>query len=433
MKAFGIRSLEWPALLLLPVVLGYITMTRSFAYLGIAPIFIGEATLGMLLVFRPSVILGTWYESQLWTNRYRWLANLAAIFVLFGFLQCARGVFLNGNPKIALQNFAFNFYIAFLFAGMWLGERYKNLLPRVVWYLAWINGLYGILYLVFFGGLTTVDQLESAHVPLFGQPAGSAIAILGLLAYERDWRRFAVPLMLNGFVMLGMQMRAEWLGFMVAIVTFSLLTRQMSRLFQAGMLVCGLLLLGLMIDFEIPAPTGRGGMISSREIIGRAIAAVDESLAAELTPEASSYAGTVEWRLSLWRNLLRVVNSDPMTTLFGMGYGYPIWEHNEANQLVNPSPHNIFIFVIVYTGWAGALIFYTLQFCLARNLWKAGRVSGQPFGFCLWLMLFMWAHFDNKLETPFGAIPFYVLLGIALTAAIPTSTNLPEQQNSPPL
>jgi hypothetical protein len=50
-------------------------------------------------------------------------------------------------------------------------------------------------------------------------------------------------------------------------------------------------------------------------------------------------------------------------------------------------------------------------------LWKGYRASDQPFGICLWVLFFVWAHFDNRLETPYGAIPFWVLVGMALTSA----------------
>jgi O-antigen ligase len=333
-------------------------------------------------------------------------------------MQCARGLAGQDYPKFALQNFAFNFYIAFLFAGMWLGERFPDLLRKATWYLAWANGIYGILYLAVFGGMATVEELESGAVTTFGQPAGSAIALLGLLAFERTPRRLIPPLLLNACVLLGIQMRAEWLSFGVAIVVLSYLSGKLSRLFLSGAVLAGLLLIGLLFEFQMPAPTGRTGTISSRDIVGRIVASVDEEAAYRLTPNASQFAGTVEWRTEWWKNLYRLTHAHPVSMLFGQGYGFPIWEYNDVDQSVVPTPHNIFIYVLVYTGWVGVLVFYSLQFCLAWLLWKAYRASGEPFGFCLWILVFIWAHFDNKLETPFGAIPFYVLVGMALTSAM---------------
>lgn len=415
------KPLEWPAWVLMPLVIGYLTMTRSFAHIGFSPIYIGEAVLGMLMLFRPGVVFGTWLDSQFRYRTYSNLATLAGIFVLYGFLQCLWGLVGENDSAVVIQCFTFNIYIAFLFVGIWLGAQWPKLLSSAVWYLAWANAIYGIAYVAFLGGVQSLEEMRSGAVALFGQPAGSAVAILGLLAFERNYPRIAVPLLLNALVMLGVQVRAEWLGLTVAVVALSAMTGRMARLFQVGILISGLLFVGVIVDFKLPAPTTRGGVISSREIVGRAIAAVDERAGLQFTDQADSYAGTVKWRTDLWKNLLVVVHQDSVSTLFGKGYGYPIWLHNDFEQDVNRSPHNIFIFALAYTGWIGVLLFYSVQICLGWNLWKVFRASGQPFGFCLWILVLIWSHFDNKLESPAGAIPYYVLAGMALTSTTTSS------------
>ena len=422
-------SLEWPGWVLLPVVFGYVTMTRSFAHLGIAPLYIGEATLGLLLFFRPEMILGTWFRVQLLPSKYSNLAMWSTVFVAYGLLQFMRGLSGSAYPKMALQNFGFNYYIAFLFAGMWLGERHRNLLPRVLWYLAWVNAIYGLAYFVKLGQPLTPEEIEANVIPAFGWPAGSAIAILGLLAFEGSIRRAIIPLALNGFVLLGMQVRAEWLSFALAVTLLSVLRGRLSQLIQVMVLAGGLILVGIIVDVKIPSQTGRDGMISSRDLIGHAVAAVDEGAAAQLTEVAERSSGTVSWRTQWWTNLLNVTHKHALTTLFGMGYGYPIWEHNYLSEGINPTPHNVFIYVVTYTGWVGVFIFYTLQLYLAWLLWKGYRASGQPFGICLWVLFFVWAHFDNRLETPYGATPFYVLVGMALTSVLETTNT--ERQDYP--
>ncbi len=419
-------SLEWPGWVLLPVVIGYVIMTRSFAYLGLAPIYVGEATLGLLLFFRPEAILGTWVRAQLRPHRYTNLATLAAIFVAYGMLQCVRGLLESAYPKSALQNFAFNYYVAFLFAGMWLGDRHRNLLPRVIWYLAWANAIYGIAYLLIFGHLLTPEEHAANVVPLFGWPAGSAIAILGLLAFKRSSPPIIIPLVLNAFVLLGKQVRAEWLAFAVAITLLSTLRGRLFQLAQAAAVIGGLLLVGVIVDFQVPAPASLGGVISARDIVGRAVAVADEDAAEQLSEHADIYSGNVSWRTAWWTELWEVTHKRWLTTVFGMGYGYPIWEHNHLSEGINPTPHNVFVYVITYTGWLGVFIFYTLQLYLAWLLWKGYLASGQPFGICIWVLLFVWAHFDNRFETPYGAIPFWVLVGMALSSA-PAMTKAPRQ------
>jgi O-Antigen ligase len=414
-------SLEWPAWVLLPVAIGYITQTRSFAHLGIAPLFIGEVTLGLLLLFWPEMIPGTWMRAHLVPSKYLKLAMWSSLFMAYGLLQLLRGLGESAYPKIALQNFGFNYYIAFLFAGMWLGERHRNLLPRFIWYLSWINGIYGIIYLLKLGAVVTDEFPRDNTIPFFGWPAGSAIVLLGLLAYGGGIRRNIIPVALNVFVLLGMQVRSEWFAFALAATLMSVLRGRFPQLVKVTAIVGGLFLIGVLVDAKVPGPARNRGVISCREFVGRAIAAVDEDTAAQWSESASGYSGTVSWRTEWWKELLKVAHEDTLTTLFGKGYGYPIWEHNHLIEGINPTPHNIFIYVLVYTGWVGVFIFYTLQLNLAWMLWKAYRASGQPFGLCLWVLLFVWAHSDNRLETPYGAIPFYVLLGMALTSELATT------------
>jgi hypothetical protein len=367
------------------------------------------------------MILGTWLREQLRPSKYTILAMWATVFVAYGFLQLLRGLSDSADPRNAVQNFAFTYYIAFLFAGMWLGERHRNLLPRIVWYLAWINAIYGFAYLLKLGHVVTEEEIDPTVIPVLGWPAGSAIALLGLFAYGGSFRRIIIPVVLNGFVLLGFQVRAEWVGFVLAVTLLSVLRGRHWQFIQATLLFGGLLFVGVLVDFKVPGPVRNRGEISAREIVGRAVAIADERAAAQLTDNASGYSGTVSWRSEWWKELLKETHQNIDTTLFGYGYGYPIWKHNYLSKEYNPSPHNVFIYVISYTGWVGVFLFYTLQFYLAWLLWEGYRSSGQPFGICLWVLLFAWAHFDNRLETPYGAIPFWVLIGIALTSASATA------------
>ena len=80
------------------------------------------------------------------------------------------------------------------------------------------------------------------------------------------------------------------------------------------------------------------------------------------------YADTINWRTKWWANLIEVTHADPVSVIFGMGYGYPIWLHNQFDKDFNPTPHNIFIYVLVYTGWLGVLLFYLLQISIGAAL-----------------------------------------------------------------
>jgi hypothetical protein len=257
---------------------------------------------------------------------------------------------------------------------------------------------------------------EGGGVAWFGQPAGAAVALLGLLSFEQNLGRMWLPVLLNSFVLIGVQVRAEWLGFLVCLAVWGYLAGRLGQLLKVASFAVGLLLVGLVTDVSFPSPAQRGGEISTRRIIGRALSAVDTDAAATFNPKAEDHASTVTWRTGWWKEIWKMVHDSPAWTLLGPGYGYPIWDlHPEyLNEQHLRTPHNVFMFALGYTGWLGVVLFYGLQWSLARLLWRVYRQTGQPFGLCYWAMIMVWAVFDNFFETPFGAIPFFLLTGMAV-------------------
>jgi len=47
-------------------------------------------------------------------------------------------------------------------------------------------------------------------------------------------------------------------------------------------------------------------------------------------------------------------------------------------------------------------------------MWRAYRLTGQSFGMAAWAFALLGAFFGNVLETPAGAIPFYLTLGLVI-------------------
>ena len=82
------------------------------------------------------------------------------------------------------------------------------------------------------------------------------------------------------------------------------------------------------------------------------------------------------------------------------------------------TPHNGFYYALGYTGWVGVVLFGLLQFAILRLLWQAFRCCGAVIGLAWWAMGFTVGLFGNFFETPFGAIPFYLLLGMSMAPAL---------------
>ncbi len=407
----------WADPMLVLLILGYLTMTRSFAHIGVRPIYLGELTLLIIALAYPHAMLAPWFGAMLTPNRLSLLAWSIFVLAVYGVLQCVRGMIEGKFPVVALQNLMFSVYPVLVLCGVWVGVRRPELLRRLVYWLAWLNGLYGLFYLTLGPYVEPHHPLEIGMIAIFGQPSGEAMAMLGLICFEKNMRRVWAPLLLNTFVLLGMQVRAEWLGFTISLLLWAYLKGRLGQLCKLATVAVVLLIVGLITDAKIPSSSTHAGEISTRFIVGRAIAAVSPKAASTIMGyrAAESWGSTISWRTGWWKSLWALVHQDPLHAVFGASYGYPIWRlHPEGVPEIIRSPHNVFMYALTYTGWLGVVLFYTMQLSLGWLLWLTYRRTGQPFGICLWLMVVIWAVFDNFLEAPYGAIPIYLLCGLAI-------------------
>jgi len=417
---------RWSLLLTLMAV-GYLIATRSFAYIGIPPakLFIGEIALGAFLItrLRPALNLalvdgGNVSAASRFFQDYRWTL---LIFLCAGMGCLCCGLMQSFPPVPALQCFAFNYYSLYLLPAVWLGVLFPESLPRLIRWLAVANGVYGIIYIAVLNSVNLTIP-GSPDVPVFGPPNGSAVAILGLLCLSKDQRLgkwTILVLMLDFVVMLGMQVRAEWFAFGLGLAALAFLHRP-SRGAIVGFVGFAALLGGLafVADVKVPAPSGRGGEISTRGVIGRMLATIDPDLAGDFVDNAEDVAGTIDWRKIWWKEIWKSVNDSPDDRVFftGHGYGFALTDlvsYIDADTGLR-TPHNVFYYTLGYAGWTGVVCLALFQGSLAWGLWRVYRRTRSPLGLIIWLCFFADAFFSNELENPFGAIPFYVLVGLSL-------------------
>lgn len=407
------------ALLLVFLLLGYLLFSRSFAHLGIRPVYIGEVALATFLILKPSSLLRPWLTSLVRPTRSSAFSWWLGVSLAYGIFQCTRAI-AGGDASLRVAEiFAYHVYPLYLFPGIWLAKRFPDFLPRFIPVFAWCHGLYGIVYMAVLSPLgLTVTLDDPTVVGWFGQPGFSGVAVLGLLAYWHGARRGFIPLLLNLLVMLGMQMRAVWLSFTIAVTLWAFMASRLKQLALCGLVVFGVLMAGIATDLRIPSPASRGGEISTREIVGRWVSAIDPELAAQVSTGADEYAGTVDARLAFWGGIWQQIKLDPTDLVFGLGYDFPMWQlypgYSEASGKTVRSPHNLFMFVLGYSGFLGVLILLGIQFSLGRMMWRSFRDSGEAFGFCLWILIMVWVLFDPVLESPMGAIPLYILFGLVV-------------------
>jgi hypothetical protein len=224
--------------------------------------------------------------------------------------------------------------------------------------------------------------------------------------------------------MLGMQLRSEWLAFAIGVVIWFVLTRQGKRVLQAGAVVASLLAIMYITDLRLPSPQGRAEAdISARQLIDRALAPFhadlgDQTAAAGLggvDPQEATFVFRTVWWMAIWDS----VHSSFKTAVWGYGYGFPLGDlvpYIEGSFI--RTPHNEFFFALGYTGWVGVTLFFLFQFGILRLLMESRRITGETFGVILWAAMMVLGMFFPLCETPYGAIPFYLLTGWLAAPAV---------------
>jgi hypothetical protein len=407
------------------LVVGYFSMSRSFAYLGVPQLslFVGEIVLGYFLVCGPGTSRGRWPWIAMKAPALKSVVRVFSLLFAYGIFQVFRGISTGYPPMTAVRDLAFNYYPLYLFLGVFVGLRSPGFLPKLVRLLAWFNGIYGVAYILFFSTVPWTIPGVSANVvavPLFGEPFGSAIVLLGLLAFEPDlwsvWHLF----LLNVFVLLGMQIRGEWLAFGVGLLLWGWLAKRLRQFGLAGAFLLFFFILMFALDVRIQGPEVRGaGVISARDIVGRVIAPVAPDLAAEYTDNYQTASDTTLWRTIWWAEIFISVHATPVRAILGYGYGFPLGDLVPylEGQFIR-TPHNFFLYALGYGGWLGVALFFAFQIALAKLLWRGWQRTGQPFGFLFWAACLVLASFTAFFETPYGAIPFYLIVGCAIAPAV---------------
>jgi hypothetical protein len=408
------------------LVLGYILLNRSFAYLGIPQlkIFIGEVVLFCFLVFRQAEGVDTLASALAKPGPARDIAWAIVLFLAYGIFETCRGFALGYSAVTSIENLAFNYYPLYILMGWWVGRRNPRLLRIVVTRLAWLNAIYGVLFILFLSRLPIyIPGNQGDAAGLFGQPWGAALSILGLLCYETNLERVAIPLALNAFVLLGMQVRAEWIGFMAGIAVYAVLRKQIKRVVVGMGVIILLLVVGYIANITLPGSGSRaGGVISTREIAARAVAPFAPGVASEWTGNAKSYEATAEWRTNWWKAIWASIHQDAEHAAIGHGYGYPIVDlvpYLKGRYWLR-TPHSVFFYALAYGGWLHVILFCFLEVSMAALLWRSYLLTNQPYGLIVWAAVNSWVLFDSAFESPFRAIPFFLLTGIAMAPALKT-------------
>ncbi len=401
--------------------LGYALEGKAFSYIGVPPakLFIGDITLLAFLYFKAKDIYRQWIAGLVHTIPFSGVAWCLLVSLGYGIVEVVRGISVGYSPLVAIQNLVFNVYPLYIFLGIWTGKRYPGLMLKMIRIIAWFTCFYGPAYLVFLHNLPW--RMPGSEVSMFSQVGGSLV-LVGLFCLEPNLAKYWLPLTVSAFMMLATQVRAEWLGFGLMLLIWGILGRKMGKVVLTAGIVAVVLALGFISDFTLPSPVERGGAVSSREIVARGLSAFSQDMAEEYSSAKNVrfYAGTIYWRTRWWHAIWDEVNDSVTNQLIGPGYGFPLGDLvPDLKGKDIRTPHNVFFFCLAYSGWIGVLLFCIFQLCIFQLLWRTYKRTRQPFGICVWAATITGAFFGNVFETPFGAIPSYLLVGMLIAPGLP--------------
>ncbi|MCO5090982.1 right-handed parallel beta-helix repeat-containing protein [Bosea sp. (in: a-proteobacteria)] len=400
---------------------GYVLFGKSFAYLGVPPVFIGE----ILLCLGILALLASGSAVTL-------LATLPAISaaLLMGWvlLRTLQGL---GSYKVnALRDGAVALYAGFAFiVAALLVEKPARLATVVGYFRIHARVLIPIAiaaYLVARFAGTSLPKLPGQDVEIVSVRSGELAAhlcgalvlvLVGLCRVGRVWLVVCV----GAALLIASQSRGGMLALMLPLIVAMVFTGQLRRFVAMGGLVALVMGAAYVADIEIDLPRGE------RPISARAV--VDNIASIAASSDANNLDGTKQWRLSWWEAIRNYTFHGPYFWT-GKGFGVNLAEADgfvvglERGGPTLRSPHSVHmtylarggvpglaLWLMTFASWMAALL------RAARLAWRCGdRDWSRYFVFlvCYLAAIIIDASFDVALEGPMLGIPFWILFGIGL-------------------
>ncbi len=425
----GARSARLSLGLVAFLLAGYACLGRSFAYLSVQPVFIGEIVLTLTLCW--SLLNGT-----LWAPFRSKLAWVLLLFAGWGALRTLPYLSIYGVD--ALRDAAIWGYSAFalVVAGGLL--RCKSL-PNVArlyarfapLYLAWII-LAGAIRVIAPGSL---PAFGASGTPLFQVKAGDAAVhvagigaflILGLhqdqpagarSVWLKEWFLWAA--WLASVLLYGSQNRGGLLSILITLLVILVMWRRGRWIKLVIVGLCGSTLF-VFLDLDINFGSAR--MVSPRQIAANLVSVTGG--------DESTYDGTRRWRLQWWS---KIVDYTLLGNYFWQGKGFGVnLADDDGFQVTSDhalrSAHNGHLTILARSGMPGAVLWILLQggFCagLLGAYRRARRTGDSPrAALAVWILAYWTAFtvngaFDVYLEGPQGGIWFWSVFGVGLALMV---------------
>ena len=424
--AIGLLSLG-PAMVpifqvcLAAILAGYAFLGRGVAHLGIPPLYVGEAVLGIgLIAIAVSV------------DRAKWRPIHVAI-LAFAAWGAIRTIPYIGTYGIdALRDAVIWGYSVFAIA-VSLTVRaehfdvivriYRRLVPIFVF---WVP-IAAVVSVVFADALPKAPGSEVPIVVFKGGDMGVHLAGVGAF----------MILGLGGGTAVGLRDAVIWAGWLLSVVTAGavnrggllaasmiattvLFIRQTARWFVV--VFVGLFLVAVVGLADPQVDLGFSRRISLDQIVANVTSIFDSNAADDLQ-------GTKTWRLRWWNTIIGYT-IDGAYFWDGKGYGINLADDDGFQLLADHSlraPHNGHIEILARSGVPGLTLWILLQVVFAATLLRAAAkaraadlqywVAIVGWLFAYWLAALVNTTFDVYLEGPQGGIWFWSVVGLGIAAA----------------
>lgn len=398
---------------------GYVVLGKSFAYLGLPPLFVGEILFALgLLAF-----LASGSTTALLTTAP---AISAALLMGWVLLRTLQGVGTYGID--ALRDGAVALYggFAFIVAAL-IVERPIRIAQIIGYFRVQARVLIPIaivLYLIARFFFASIPKLPGQNVEIISVRSGELAAhlcgalvlvIVGLCKVSRTWLVIA----LGAALLIASQSRGGMLALLLPLLMVMVLTGQIGRLATITAALTLVMLVAYAVDFEIDLPRGERPISA---------AAVVENLASVAgSSEANNLDGTKQWRLGWWQAIRNYTVHGPYFWT-GKGFGVNLAEADgfvvglERGGPTVRSPHSVHMTYLARGGVPGLALWlltigaWTIALLRAAHAaWRRGDLDWARyfvFLICYFASIVIDASFDVALEGPMLGIPFWILFGI---------------------
>lgn len=401
------------------VLMGYALMGRSFAYLGIKPLFVGEA----MLVFGLLALACCHQWSRLFANGLIW------IMLAFMAWCAAQTVPYLSTYKIdALRDaVVWGYGIFALIVAMVLIERPERLAIAVGWFGRFVPVILwaGPLLVVISRGIPQPDAPWAPGVELLSIKGGDYMvqlcaAMAMLVAQPAIMSTAATMTLLPLNFALSISGRAAFVAFGASFALIVALRPGNALVWRlTGVLA---ILLAILWATELDVGLSDGGRtISFKQLTSNIESIFSDDGEGELH-------GTRQWRIDWWTAILNyTVHGDYFWT--GKGFGVNLANDDGFQVTAGDSlrsPHNghltvlaragvpgLALWIAVQLGWAGMILKqYVVSYWYRDHRWAAVFMVLLVY----WVAHVINAAFDVFLEGPIGGIWFWCIYGTGIAA-----------------